>query len=177
MFNPNGYFFPGYGMFPRGYMTPGLGVGASRGLDSSLGTGLGAGASRGLGLFRNLGRGAGLFRSINWGNLFNNTSRALGVVNQAIPIFKQAGPMFGNMRSMLKVASAFKDVTDGDNKKNISKNTNNFRNSYNYNKKNNERKRYENSNYQKTKSYIEPDNSNLDNNYNNMVDNNPNFFI
>ena len=112
MFNPGNYFFPGYGI-PYGYMGP-----------------------RGLGLFRNMGRGMGFFKNINWGNLFNNTSKALGVVNKAIPIIKQAGPMFNNMRSMLRVASAFKDVTDPDIKKttsNKTSNSNNYHNNYDIN--------------------------------------------
>ena len=110
MFNTGNYFFPGYGI-PYSYMAP-----------------------RGLGLFRNIGRNTGLFKSINWGSLFNNTSKALGVVNQAIPIVKQAGPMFNNMKSMLRVASAFKDVTDSDKKKTTSNTTSNYNsnNSYQY---------------------------------------------
>lgn len=51
-------------------------------------------------------------RSLNLGNLLNGASRALGVVNQAIPIVKEVGPMMNNMKSMLKIASIFKDETD-----------------------------------------------------------------
>ena len=100
MFNSGNYFSPGFGM-PYGYMGP-----------------------RGFGLFRT--RGVNFFKNINWGTLFNNTSKALGVVNQALPIVKQAGPMFNNMRSMLRVASAFKDVTDSNNKKTTSNKTSNY---------------------------------------------------
>ncbi len=75
------------------------------------------------GLFRSLRGGTSLFRGINWGSLFNNASRALGVVNQAIPLVKQAGPMFNNMKSMLKLASIFKDETDDDYRKNKDKTT------------------------------------------------------
>ena len=63
----------------------------------------------------------GLFssiKSINWGNLLNNANRTLNVVNQTIPLVKQAGPMFNNMKSMKKLASAFKDETDIKEKKN-----------------------------------------------------------
>ncbi len=84
-------------------------AGLSGGLGRSLG---GAGASRGLGLLGRLRGGASFFRNINWGSLFNNASRALGAVNQAIPLVKQAGPMMSNMKSMLRVASIFKDETD-----------------------------------------------------------------
>ena len=57
-------------------------------------------------------------RGINWQGLLNNTSRTLGVINQAIPIVKQVGPMYNNMKSMLKVASLFRDETEPSNKKN-----------------------------------------------------------
>lgn len=50
-------------------------------------------------------------KGINWGGLLNNTSKTLGIINQAIPIVKQAGPMINNMRSMVKLASAFKNET------------------------------------------------------------------
>jgi hypothetical protein len=153
MYNPNNYFFPGYGMF---------------GPSNVIGN-----ASRGLGLFRNLGRGAGLFRNINWGTIFNNASRALGVVNQAIPIVKQAGPMFNNMKSMLKVASAFKDVTDEDRikEKKDTRKSSNLSNNYNTN--------FNNNNY----SYNNIDTTySVDNTYSlrdkyNVNNNNPNFFI
>lgn len=84
-------------MFPNGYGMPfavpygGMAMGARTG-----------------GLFRGLG---GL-KSINWQGLLSNTSRTLGVINQAVPLVKQIGPMYNNMKSMLKVASLFKDETD-----------------------------------------------------------------
>lgn len=102
----------------------------------------------------------GLFSSlkaINWGNLLNNANRTLNVVNQTIPLVKQAGPMFNNMKSMIKLASAFKDETDNKNeKKNITKNHNEV-----------EKK--------STVNYIIDNNNNINNinNSNNM----PNFFI
>jgi hypothetical protein len=81
-------------------------------------------------------------KSINWGGLLNNASKTLGVVNQAIPLVKQAGPMFNNMKSMMRLASVFKDETD--NSPRISKASNNsqksivkensFIDNYQYNK-------------------------------------------
>lgn len=68
------------------------------------------------GLFSRLGNSFGAIKNINWSNIINNTSRTLGVINQAIPIVKQTGPMLHNMRSMLKVASVFKDETSNNNK-------------------------------------------------------------
>lgn len=69
----------------------------------------------------------GLFSSIkgiNWGGLLNNANKTLNVVNQTIPLIRQAGPMLNNMKSMIKLASAFKDETDikQENKKNITSN-------------------------------------------------------
>ena len=74
-------------------------------------------APRGSGLLSSLfGRGAsglgGISKSFNFGTLLTNTSKALGVVKDAIPIVKEVGPMVGNMRQMLKIASIFKDETD-----------------------------------------------------------------
>ena len=51
-------------------------------------------------------------KTFNWTGLINNTSKTLGIINQSIPIVKQVGPVFGNMKSMIKLASAFKDETD-----------------------------------------------------------------
>lgn len=72
----------------------------------------GLGAERGLGLFSRIGNGFQALKNINWSGIINNTSRTLGLVNQAIPVVKQVGPMMNNMKSMLKIASIFKDETD-----------------------------------------------------------------
>lgn len=63
-------------------------------------------------LFTRIGNTFGTIKNINWSNIINNTSKTLNVINQAIPIVKQTGPMIHNMRSMLKVASAFRDETN-----------------------------------------------------------------
>ena len=68
------------------------------------------------GLFSRLGSSIGAIRGLNWSNIINNTSRTLGVINQAIPIVKQTGPMLHNMRSMLRVASVFRDETSSNKK-------------------------------------------------------------
>ena len=129
-------------MFNQGFYTPyGMAMpqmmpyaSLSRG---TLGLGSGALTNQGMGLMGKLGRSASALKGVNWGGLLNNASRALGVVNQAIPLVKQAGPMFNNMKSMLRLASAFKDETDD---KNVDANTNN-------NKKNNEQVSSEEINY------------------------------
>lgn len=64
----------------------------------------------GLGNVNNIA--ASTTRGINWSSLLNNTSKTIGVVKEAIPIVKEVKPMFNNMRSLLKVASVFKDNTD-----------------------------------------------------------------
>ncbi len=76
---------------------------------------LGAGArgiGRGVGLMSKLGSGFSAIKSLNWGGFINNASKTLGVINQTIPLVRQVGPMVNNMKSMLKVASVFKDETD-----------------------------------------------------------------
>ena len=79
-----------------------------------------ANAFRGSGLFQKIGQGIGALKSIHWGGIINNTSKTLGVINQAIPLVKQVGPVMNNMRSMLKVASVFKDETDNKTKSSFS---------------------------------------------------------
>lgn len=104
--------------------------------------GIGLSSSRSGGLFSSL-------KSINWGNLLNNANKTLNVVNQTIPLVRQAGPMLNNMKSMIKLASAFKDETDTkENKKNIISNTTE-----------------------------ELNNKSLTNYTNNIINNQPNFFI
>lgn len=58
---------------------------------------------------RNLFRGV---HNLNWTGMLNNVSKTLGVVKDAIPVVKEVGPMINNMRSMIKIASVFKDETD-----------------------------------------------------------------
>ena len=78
----------------------------------------GAGTKGGLGgLFSSLFGGAkaasatgAIKQGINWGGLLTNTHKTLGVINQAIPIFYQVGPIFNNAKTMFKIANAVKDV-------------------------------------------------------------------
>lgn len=70
------------------------------------------GAGRGLGLFSRLGNSMRAIKGINWGGLITNASKTLNVVNQAIPLVRQVGPMMNNMKSMMRIASIFKDETD-----------------------------------------------------------------
>lgn len=97
-------------------------------------------------------------RNINFGNILTNTSKTLNVINQAIPVVKQVGPMFNNMKSMLKVASLFNDATTPSNNKNSNTQSNNNTNNSSNNTVNNET-------------------SNENTITNNGYSNSPNFFI
>ena len=128
--------------------------------------------TRGLGLFSRLGSAFSGLKKINWGGLINNTSKTLGIINQTIPLVRQVGPMFNNMRSMLKVASIFKDETDTPKKKKINNNTNNSQTNH-----------YQNSSYQHSsqqtpiyKKNNDQNNKEEESDYE-KYDNNPTFFI
>ena len=74
-----------------------------------------------------LGRTLGGIKSFNWSGLLNGANKTLNVVNQTIPLVRQAGPMFNNMKSMMKLAKAFGTETFSQRKNN--KNTrSNFNN-------------------------------------------------
>jgi LytS/YehU family sensor histidine kinase len=56
---------------------------------------------------------AGLFsklKTVQWGDVLNNTNRALNIANQAIPLVRQATPMIRNAKSMFKVLNEFKKL-------------------------------------------------------------------
>ena len=80
-------------------------------------------------LFRGGTGATGLTKSFNFGNLLNGASKTLGIVREAIPIVKEVGPMMGNMKQMMKIASIFKDETDTTStRNNTNSNTNNSAN-------------------------------------------------
>lgn len=113
------YFIPGYysgmavpSMAARSMATPSMLRGAM-GMGGALrGVGASANAGRSLGLFARLGNGFSAIRGLNWGGFINNASKTLGVINQTIPLVRQVGPIFNNVKSMMRVASIFKDETD-----------------------------------------------------------------
>lgn len=119
----------------------------SRGL-----TGISLSMPRGSYLFQKLGS-----RGFNLSSILTNTQKTLGVINQAIPIVKQAGPMVNNMKTMFKLAGAFKDETDKNTPKKIEFITNN--------------------NISNNPSNINANNSNNINNYSYNTSNGPEFFI
>ena len=71
-----------------------------------------------------LKKGLGLFslRSINWGNVLNNTQKTLNVINQAIPVYYQVKPIWGNAKTMFHMINALKDENTTKNE-NITDNT------------------------------------------------------
>lgn len=103
------YFIPSYFQTAAPSMMRGALGGARLGAHAAS---AGAGASRGLGILNRIGGGLSAFKGINWGGLITNTSKTLNVVNQAIPLVRQVGPMFNNVKSMMRLASVFKDETD-----------------------------------------------------------------
>ena len=124
------FFMPNYlntmPIMPNRMINPMVGGMMNRPIGSTMGgimngANTTASASLGRGLFSRLGGGLQAIKKINWGGLINNTSKTLNVVNQAIPLVRQVGPMVNNVKSMLKVASVFKDETDI--KPNIKNNT------------------------------------------------------
>lgn len=66
------------------------------------------------GLFRRIFTG---IRGFNWQSLLTNANKTLNVVNQTIPLVRQAGPMFNNMKSMIRLAKAFGTETTNNTKK------------------------------------------------------------
>lgn len=78
------YYVPYFNMYPN-MATPTLGNATTGGLFSRL-----------------LGRG------LNWSSILSNTQKTLGIVNQAIPMFKQMSPVVKNAKTMFKIMNEFK---------------------------------------------------------------------
>ena len=105
--NPGRFYMPGYmGLGSNAISSPMLRMG-SRAISSPM-LRMAGSAPRSMGLFSRITNG---IRSVNWGGLLTNANKTLDVVNQAIPLVRQAGPMFNNMRSMLQIAKAFGSET------------------------------------------------------------------
>ena len=103
-----------------------------------------------VGLF---GRITNSLRSFNWSGLLSGANKTLNVVNQTIPLVRQAGPMFNNMKSMLKLARAFggettRGNTNNSNNNRISiSNVNNISNNINNKENVVQKKEGDNNNY------------------------------
>ncbi len=101
------------GMMPR----PGMG----------LGSGMGAGM---------LGPRTGIVRGlsgIKWGAILTNTQRTLNLVNQAIPIYRQAKPMISNMKTAKKILRVLNSDTSNNNVNQFSQQNNNNTSTSDYN--------------------------------------------
>ena len=99
-------------------MMPNVSYGPMLNSTMTRGASLGSGIRSLLGLGNARNFAGGVSRGIN-------TSKTLSVVREAIPIVKEVGPMMNNMKSMLKVASVFKDATDVNNEHKTNNNINN----------------------------------------------------
>lgn len=158
-------------MYNNPFYIPGAYSSVMPAMGRSITPALGA-ATKGGGLFGRIGSAFGALRGVNWGGLINNASKTLGVINQTIPLVKQIGPTIGNMRSMLKIASVFKDETDNQKPvRRIQNNTNNYSNNY-YKNNNNYNNNFQSNNEQiQNKEYYEKEPST------NIKDDSPTFFI
>ena len=50
----------------------------------------------------------GIPRNINWAGILTTAGKTLNVVNQAIPVFYQIGPIYKNIKTMFRVANEFR---------------------------------------------------------------------
>lgn len=165
------YFIPGYftsapSIFMRGAMNGTMGRALGGTMNGALGL-ASQNAGRGLGLFSRLGNSMKAIKGINWGGLITNASKTLNVVNQAIPLVRQVGPMVNNVKSMLRVASIFKDETDQKPIKKVNNSVSNKISNNNY--------VYNTNLTNSAKDYVESNEvKDYDSNYS---DNSPTFFI
>ena len=104
-----------YGQMP--YMFPGSFVQASTQITNglagtnALGNALGS-TKAGIGSF---------FSKINWSSILSNTQKTLNVVNQAIPLYYQAKPVFKNIKALGKIGREFTKIgTNNTSKENSS---------------------------------------------------------
>ena len=69
----------------------------------------------------------GLFKglsNIKWGTVLNNTQKTLNVINQAIPVYYQVKPIFGNLKSFTRLMNAFNEEDKPNNNINNQENIN-----------------------------------------------------
>lgn len=60
-----------------------------------------------------------LFGSFNLSSIINGTQKTLGIVNQAIPLIKQAKPVLNNARTMFRIMNEFKKADINNNVDNV----------------------------------------------------------
>lgn len=96
------YYVPYFNMYPN-MVTPALSNAATNG-----------------GLFSRL-----LGRGLNWSSILSNTQKTLGIVNQAIPMFKQMSPVVKNAKTMFRIMNEFKKEDISNNVTSTIESTNN----------------------------------------------------
>lgn len=69
------------------------------------------------------GFGMKSLHKINWSNILNNTQKTLNVINQAIPVYYQVKPIWGNAKTMFRMVNALKDNDEVKETKEIKKET------------------------------------------------------
>lgn len=69
---------------------------------------------------------SGLGKGINWSSILDNTQKTLGVINQALPIIHQVGPIISNAKTMFRIADEIRSpsVNNINSNSNIKKETN-----------------------------------------------------
>ena len=103
------------------YINPVQGMGITNGLNNIGMTSNLTGIGKPLGIRRSIFKS---LTSIKWGTILNNTQKTLNVINQAIPVYYQIKPIWGNLKSFGKIMSAF--ISDSDtSSNNIYNNLNN----------------------------------------------------
>jgi len=68
-----------------------------------------------------LGRLGNTIKNINWKSFFGGVNKTLNVVNQTIPLVRQAKPMFDNVRSMILLTKTFRKETNNSNNYTVNK--------------------------------------------------------
>lgn len=66
--------------------------------------------------------GAKMGSKITFSSILNGTSKTLGVINQAIPVFYQVKPIWNNAKTMIKVAKQLNQNTVSNSNKNVKSN-------------------------------------------------------
>lgn len=66
-----------------------------------------------------------LLTRVNWSSLLSNAQKTLNVVNQAIPLYYQAKPVFKNIRALGKIGKEFTKMgANGNNNSNVTTDNN-----------------------------------------------------
>lgn len=64
----------------------------------------------------------------DWGNFLSNTQKTIGIINQAIPVVYQLGPIYKNAKTLLRVFNEFNKINSSTNNSNVTNSANNTSN-------------------------------------------------